>query len=162
MESPAGQRVFRKEDHQAMYEVPWGLTKSNPTYPFKVMGSKKVVPAKECFNRPPFEGPSTTPPFTIMQSSCTYPGGPFHRHVHLAGGQRADAHLRRVEGPQLRPRHLSTCWGPTSATLSSGSRGDNFWLGLLLGPLCVCAVGFVVERWFIRYVYHRRSPISSC
>lgn len=36
--------------------------------------------------------------------------------------------------------------------------GDNFWLGLLLGPLCVCAVGFVVERWFIRYVYHLALP----
>jgi branched-chain amino acid transport system permease protein len=35
---------------------------------------------------------------------------------------------------------------------------DNFWLGLLLGPLCVCAVGFVVERWFIRYVYHLALP----
>jgi branched-chain amino acid transport system substrate-binding protein len=64
MESPAGKRVFRKEDHQAMYEVPWGLTKSNPTYPFKVMGKQVVVPAKECFNRPPFEGPNTKPPFT--------------------------------------------------------------------------------------------------
>ena len=36
--------------------------------------------------------------------------------------------------------------------------GDNFWLGLLLGPLCVCAVGFVVERFFLRYVYHLALP----
>lgn len=36
--------------------------------------------------------------------------------------------------------------------------GDNFWLGLLLGPLCVCAVGFVMERFFIRYVYHLALP----
>ena len=28
LDSPAGHRVFRKEDHQAMYEVPWGLTKN--------------------------------------------------------------------------------------------------------------------------------------
>jgi branched-chain amino acid transport system substrate-binding protein len=61
--SPAGDRVFRKEDHQAMYEVPWGLTVSNPKYPFKVMGKQVVVPAKECFNRPPFEGANTKPPF---------------------------------------------------------------------------------------------------
>jgi branched-chain amino acid transport system substrate-binding protein len=60
---PAGERVFRKEDHQAMYEVPWGLTVSNPKYPFKVMGKQVVVPAKECFNRPPFEGDNTKPPF---------------------------------------------------------------------------------------------------
>jgi branched-chain amino acid transport system permease protein len=36
--------------------------------------------------------------------------------------------------------------------------GDNFWLGLVLGPLCVCAVGFVVERYFLRYVYHIDLP----
>jgi branched-subunit amino acid ABC-type transport system permease component len=36
--------------------------------------------------------------------------------------------------------------------------GDNFWAGLLLGPLCVCAVGFVVERYFLRYVYHLALP----
>jgi branched-chain amino acid transport system substrate-binding protein len=61
--SPAGKRVFRKEDHQAIYDVPWGQTKSDPNYPFKIMGNMKVTPAKEYFNRPPFEGPGTTPPF---------------------------------------------------------------------------------------------------
>jgi len=60
---PAGKRVFRKEDHQAMYDVPWGQTTSDPNYPFKVMKEMKVIPAKEYFNRPPFEGPGTTPPF---------------------------------------------------------------------------------------------------
>jgi branched-chain amino acid transport system substrate-binding protein len=63
MDSPAGHRVFRKEDHQAMYDVPWGKTVSDPKYPFKVMGEMKLIPAKEYFNRPPFEGPGTTPPF---------------------------------------------------------------------------------------------------
>ncbi|MCF8034072.1 MAG: ABC transporter substrate-binding protein [Desulfarculaceae bacterium] len=63
MGSPAGERVFRKEDHQAMYEVPWGLTASNPKYPFKVMGKQVVIPPVEFFNRPPFEGPGTHPPF---------------------------------------------------------------------------------------------------
>jgi branched-chain amino acid transport system substrate-binding protein len=61
--SPAGYRNFRKEDHQAMYDVPWGLTRTDAQFPFKVMGKKVLVPAKECFNRPPFEGPETTPPF---------------------------------------------------------------------------------------------------
>jgi len=61
--SPAGYRNFRKEDHQAMYDVPWGLTKNDPKYPFKVMGKQVVIPAKQCFNRPPFEGPGTKPPF---------------------------------------------------------------------------------------------------
>lgn len=36
--------------------------------------------------------------------------------------------------------------------------GSNFWLGLLLGPLFVCAVGFVVERFFLRRVYHLALP----
>ena len=63
MDSPAGHRVFRKEDHQAMYDVPWGKTKADPRYPFKVMGEQKVIPAKDCFNRPPFEGAGTKPPF---------------------------------------------------------------------------------------------------
>ena len=63
LDSPAGRRVFRKEDHQAMYEVPWGLTKTDPKYPFKIMGKQVVIPAKECFNRPPFEGEGTKPPF---------------------------------------------------------------------------------------------------
>ena len=36
--------------------------------------------------------------------------------------------------------------------------GDNFWLGLILGPLCVCAAGFVVERYFLRQVYHLELP----
>ncbi|OGP33259.1 MAG: hypothetical protein A2X88_05975 [Deltaproteobacteria bacterium GWC2_65_14] len=63
MDSPAGRRVFRKEDHQAIYDVPWGKTITDPKYPFKVMGEQKVIPAKEFFNRPPFEGAGTSPPF---------------------------------------------------------------------------------------------------
>ncbi len=63
MDSPAGHRVFRKEDHQAIYEVPWGKTTKNPKYPFKVMGEEKVIPASAYFARPPFEGPGTKPPF---------------------------------------------------------------------------------------------------
>jgi len=36
--------------------------------------------------------------------------------------------------------------------------GDNFWLGLIIGPLCVCAIGFLMERFFLRYVYHLDLP----
>jgi branched-chain amino acid transport system substrate-binding protein len=64
MDSPAGRRTFRKEDHQAIYDVPWGKTASNPKYPFKIMGEQRVIPAKDCFARPPFEGPASQPPFT--------------------------------------------------------------------------------------------------
>ncbi|RJR41050.1 MAG: twin-arginine translocation signal domain-containing protein [Desulfobacteraceae bacterium] len=63
LDTPAGHRVFRKEDHQAMYEVPWGLTKSDPKYSFKIMGKQVVIPAKDFFARPPFEGPGSNPPF---------------------------------------------------------------------------------------------------
>ncbi len=31
--------------------------------------------------------------------------------------------------------------------------GGNFWLGLVLGPLCICFVGYFLERFFLRYVY---------
>ena len=64
LETPAGNRVFRKEDHQALYDVPWGKTKADPKYPFKVMGEMKVIPAKQYFSRPPFEGPGADPPFS--------------------------------------------------------------------------------------------------
>jgi branched-subunit amino acid ABC-type transport system permease component len=36
--------------------------------------------------------------------------------------------------------------------------GDNFWLGLLFGPLCVCVAGYVIERFFLRYVYRIELP----
>ncbi len=64
LDTPAGHRVFRKEDHQAMYDVPWGKTKGDPKYPFKIMGEQKLIPAKVCFNRPPFEGAGSEPPFS--------------------------------------------------------------------------------------------------
>ena len=49
IDTPGGHRIFRKEDHQAMYEVPWGKTRSDPKYPFKTMGEQRVIPAKEFF-----------------------------------------------------------------------------------------------------------------
>lgn len=39
-----------------------------------------------------------------------------------------------------------------------GFMGDNFWLGLLIGPLFVCLTGLVMERFFLRYVYHLALP----
>jgi branched-subunit amino acid ABC-type transport system permease component len=35
---------------------------------------------------------------------------------------------------------------------------NNFWLGLIVGPLVVGVAGFVVERFFLRYVYHLDLP----
>ena len=50
LDSPAGRRLFRKEDHQAVYDVPWGKTKADPRYPFRIMGEQKVIPASVCFS----------------------------------------------------------------------------------------------------------------
>jgi branched-chain amino acid transport system permease protein len=36
--------------------------------------------------------------------------------------------------------------------------GGNFWVGLLIGPLVVAAVGFAMERFLLRYVYHLELP----
>lgn len=36
----------------------------------------------------------------------------------------------------------------------------DFWLGLLVGPLGVCAAGFVVERFFLRKVYGLALPFQ--
>jgi branched-chain amino acid transport system permease protein len=31
----------------------------------------------------------------------------------------------------------------------------SFWVGLLVGPLCVAVLGMIIERWFLRPVYAR-------
>lgn len=36
--------------------------------------------------------------------------------------------------------------------------GDNFWLGLLIGPLAICVIGYAMERFLLRYVYHLDLP----
>ncbi len=36
--------------------------------------------------------------------------------------------------------------------------GPDFWVALLIAPLSVCIIGYVVERWFLRYVYHLALP----
>ena len=36
--------------------------------------------------------------------------------------------------------------------------GDNFWLGLAFGPLAVCIAGYIIERFFLRYVYRLDLP----
>ncbi|MEK6709591.1 MAG: ABC transporter substrate-binding protein [Nitrospinota bacterium] len=52
--TPAGRRWFRKEDHQAVYEVPWGRTKEDPKYPFRILGDMRTVPAEMYYRHPPF------------------------------------------------------------------------------------------------------------
>lgn len=63
LDTPGGHRVFRKEDHQALYDVPWGKTRRDPKFPFPVMGDMRVIPARDYYARPPFDGDRSMPPF---------------------------------------------------------------------------------------------------
>ena len=54
LKTPAGSRLIRKEDHQAIYTVPAGRPMKNPDYTIPVLGDLKVIPAKDYFRHPPF------------------------------------------------------------------------------------------------------------
>jgi branched-chain amino acid transport system substrate-binding protein len=53
--TPAGERFFRPEDHQAIYAVPGGRVVKDPKYPIPVLGDLKVFPAQAYYRHPPFE-----------------------------------------------------------------------------------------------------------
>ncbi len=52
--TPAGLRVFRAEDHQFVYNVPAGRVMLDPKYPIPVLGELKVLPVKDYYRWPPF------------------------------------------------------------------------------------------------------------
>jgi len=52
--TPAGLRVFRAEDHQFVYNVPAGRVMMDPKYPIPVLGDLKVLPVKDYYRWPPF------------------------------------------------------------------------------------------------------------
>ncbi len=54
MITPAGRRYFRPEDHQAVYEVPWGRITHDPAYPFPTLTDLRAVPAEMYYRMPPF------------------------------------------------------------------------------------------------------------
>jgi branched-chain amino acid transport system substrate-binding protein len=54
LKTPAGPRLIRKEDHQAIYTVPAGRAMKSPDYTIPILGDLKVIPAKEYFRNPPF------------------------------------------------------------------------------------------------------------
>lgn len=60
LKTPAGMRLIRKEDHQAVYTVPAGKVVKTPDYTIPVLGDLKVIPAKEYFRHPPFTPISAT------------------------------------------------------------------------------------------------------
>ena len=59
--SPMGAALIRKEDHQAVYEVPFGQLKRDPKFPIPVLKNFVALPAEMYFRRPPFK---ETPPYT--------------------------------------------------------------------------------------------------
>jgi branched-chain amino acid transport system substrate-binding protein len=54
LNTPAGIRVIRKEDHQAVYTVPGGRAMKSPDYPIPILGDLRVIPAKDYYRHPPF------------------------------------------------------------------------------------------------------------
>ncbi len=60
LKTPAGSRLIRKEDHQAIYTVPAGRVMKTPEYPLPILGDLKVIPAKDYFRNPPFEPVAAT------------------------------------------------------------------------------------------------------
>jgi branched-chain amino acid transport system substrate-binding protein len=52
--TPAGLRVFRSEDHQFVYNVPAGRVMMDPKYPIPVLGDLMVLPVKDYYRWPPF------------------------------------------------------------------------------------------------------------
>jgi branched-chain amino acid transport system substrate-binding protein len=54
LDRPAGKSVIRKEDHQAVYEVPWGQITHDPKFPIPVLKNMKVASANDYYRHPPF------------------------------------------------------------------------------------------------------------
>ena len=54
IQTPAGLRVFRAEDHQFVYNVPAGRVVWDQKFPIAVLGDLKVVAAKDYYRYPPF------------------------------------------------------------------------------------------------------------
>jgi branched-chain amino acid transport system substrate-binding protein len=54
LDRPAGKCFIRKEDHQAVYAVPWGQIKHDPKFPMPTLTNLKVFQTDEYFRKPPF------------------------------------------------------------------------------------------------------------
>jgi hypothetical protein len=55
IETPAGVRVYREQDHQFVYAVPAGRVIHDPRYPIPVVGDLKIVDPKDYYRWPPFK-----------------------------------------------------------------------------------------------------------
>ncbi|MBM4305431.1 MAG: twin-arginine translocation signal domain-containing protein [Deltaproteobacteria bacterium] len=54
LKTPAGVRLIRKADHQAVYTVPAGRATKSPDYTIPILSDLRVIPANEYFRHPPF------------------------------------------------------------------------------------------------------------
>lgn len=52
---PGGLCYIRKEDHQAVYTVPWGQVTHVPEYPMPILTNLKVFPTDKLYRKPPFK-----------------------------------------------------------------------------------------------------------
>src|SRR5438309_6309398 len=54
LDRPAGKCVIRKEDHQAVYAVPWGQIRHDPKFPMPTLTNLKLFTTDEYYRKPPF------------------------------------------------------------------------------------------------------------
>jgi branched-chain amino acid transport system substrate-binding protein len=54
IETPAGTRVFRAEDHQFIYTVPLGRVVHDPRIPIPILGDLRVFDPRDVYRWPPF------------------------------------------------------------------------------------------------------------
>jgi branched-chain amino acid transport system substrate-binding protein len=54
LDRPAGKCAIRKDDHQAVYAVPWGQITHDPKFPMPVLKNLKVFATDEYYRKPPF------------------------------------------------------------------------------------------------------------
>jgi len=48
---PGASGVIRKEDHQAVYAVPWGQIRHDPKFPMPTLTNLKVFPTDEYYRQ---------------------------------------------------------------------------------------------------------------
>ena len=51
---PGGLCYIRKEDHQAVYSVPWGQVTHVKDYPMPILTNLKIFSTEELYRHPPF------------------------------------------------------------------------------------------------------------
>ena len=47
VDTPSGNLLIRAEDHQALVDANYGITKADPNYPIRILDPVRIFPAKE-------------------------------------------------------------------------------------------------------------------